>query len=828
MAESRLTTVVDIQVKNSDAINALFKYNVALQEVAGELDNLKKVKKEEGALSVEQQKQVIMLTEKQKALKKEMGEMSRQVQNNIIAEGKYKDTLKGLGAQLSVAKDTLRSMEMGTIKYGKALEEAREQLAKMERGTDAYAKQEKAVKKLQSQMDRANEAYKEQEAYVKSLNDTMKESEEAYGVFTRNVGNYKESAEMLRNELEGMREGIDGLRTGLDTVSQIMVLTGTESEGLNKAVKAVTIGFTAFDAVSKVVNAAMKTNIATKAALTLQTKAATVSQNLETIAVSGGTVAKKAATVAQLALNAAMKANPIVLVTTALLAAGAAILAFAKKSGEATEEQERQREATKKQMEAIKEFNDSIAQGAAANITQYELLRRAYTELRTEHEKRDWIKKNASEIESLGFAVESVAEAENLFVRNTGNVVQSFKLRAEAAAYQAKMEEAYARKINTKLAFEQRYPLGSTPPEYILNAYRKEMTAISDEIDKYANRIANLTQQANNLTGGIRRSGGRTSYATSSTTSSTSTTTSTTATSESATSTASEVPFISPKDFEFVGLTPEDFAEERELYQLRIDAAEEGSIAEWEARKELLLSQQMEEILLATRTDEELELLKAKHIKEMEALDKEYADKQREIDKQTFENKMAIANATLGGLKAVFDALGEDNKDFAKLSKGIALAQVAVDTGVAISKGVASAMGTPFPGNLAAIATTITTVMSNIATAISTIKSAKFARGGYVSGPGTATSDDIPARLSNGESINTALSTSMFGPMLSAFNVMGGGVPIVAQTSAQIAGEEMLARAVAKGVAKMQPVVSVSEINRVNNRVRVVSNLGNV
>jgi hypothetical protein len=118
--------------------------------------------------------------------------------------------------------------------------------------------------------------------------------------------------------------------------------------------------------------------------------------------------------------------------------------------------------------------------------------------------------------------------------------------------------------------------------------------------------------------------------------------------------------------------------------------------------------------------------------------------------------------------------------------------------------------------------------MANINTAIKSINSAKFSRGGYVSGPGTATSDSIPASLSNGESVNTARATSMFGPMLSAFNVMGGGVPIVAQTSAQLAGEEMLARAVAKGVAQLRPVVSVAEINRVQNRVSVVNSLGNV
>ena len=52
-----------------------------------------------------------------------------------------------------------------------------------------------------------------------------------------------------------------------------------------------------------------------------------------------------------------------------------------------------------------------------------------------------------------------------------------------------------------------------------------------------------------------------------------------------------------------------------------------------------------------------------------------------------------------------------------------------------------------------------------------------YAAGGYVSGPGTGTSDSIPARLSNGESVINARSTAMFGGLLSAINQMGGGKP---------------------------------------------------
>lgn len=104
-----------------------------------------------------------------------------------------------------------------------------------------------------------------------------------------------------------------------------------------------------------------------------------------------------------------------------------------------------------------------------------------------------------------------------------------------------------------------------------------------------------------------------------------------------------------------------------------------------------------------------------------------------------------------------------------------------------------------------------------------------FSTGGYVQGSGTGTSDSIPARLSNGESVMTAKATSMFSPILSAFNQLGGGVPIVANNGGSNIGMDMLAAAVARGYQMApQPVVSVEEINRTQRRVQTIENIGRI
>ena len=262
---------------------------------------------------------------------------------------------------------------------------------------------------------------------------------------------------------------------------------------------------------------------------------------------------------------------------------------------------------------------------------------------------------------------------------------------------------------------------------------------------------------------------------------------------------------------------------ENEIMQMQQSGATELEILQEQASQklELLNSLQQQE------GESEQEFLNRKLQANQDYVDakKAIADKEIEIE----QTKLQAIETITGGLSSAFEALGENNKAFAVLSKTLALAEIAINTGKALAAGIAQAQSVPFPANLAAIATTVATILSNIASATSIVKSAKFANGGLVTGPGTGTSDSIPAQLSNGESVMTARATSMFAPILSSFNQMGGGVPInVTQTSSQALGEDMLARAFAKGVQAIRPVVSVEEINRVSNRVKVLENLGDV
>lgn len=228
---------------------------------------------------------------------------------------------------------------------------------------------------------------------------------------------------------------------------------------------------------------------------------------------------------------------------------------------------------------------------------------------------------------------------------------------------------------------------------------------------------------------------------------------------------------------------------------------------------------------LSTQTqeeyDNELAESKANWLAKQQAINDAYVKQE--------EAKYTAMKSVTSSLTGLLDTLGESNKEFAMMSKVIALAQIAIDTGQALASGikVASATG-PFPLNLAAIATTVATTIANITTAVSTVKSAKFAEGGKVNGPGTGTSDSIPAMLSNGEFVMTAAATRMFEPLLTVMNGIGGGVPMqVSSTGRDSAIAETLTESFSVAAKEISPVVSVVEINECQERVKVIETLDN-
>ena len=95
--------------------------------------------------------------------------------------------------------------------------------------------------------------------------------------------------------------------------------------------------------------------------------------------------------------------------------------------------------ALKNLKKQIKETSDEFGEGLSILYR----LQLQWKNLRTEAEKNKWIKNNQSEFSKLGIAINNVADAENVFVKNTAAVIESMRLRAIAAAGEQLATEEY-------------------------------------------------------------------------------------------------------------------------------------------------------------------------------------------------------------------------------------------------------------------------------------------------------------------------------------------------------------------------------------------------
>ena len=224
------------------------------------------------------------------------------------------------------------------------------------------------------------------------------------------------------------------------------------------------------------------------------------------------------------------------------------------------------------------------------------------------------------------------------------------------------------------------------------------------------------------------------------------------------------------------------------------------------------------------------------------------------IDQEAEAEKKAIENSTLSEQQKKEKITAIDKKAAMEKYK-IELAQFkvakALQIGLAIANTATAVMAqlsnpTPYAGFvLAALAAVTGGVQIGIISAQKPPSPPAFAKGGYISGAGTGTSDSIDARLSNGESVNNAKTTAMFAPILSAMNKAGGGVDWyrgegfsnggivkkfaaggIAVSSSALMRENEQAATLQQTFLQSQPVLVIEEFQSVQGRqVRTEQNL---
>lgn len=227
-------------------------------------------------------------------------------------------------------------------------------------------------------------------------------------------------------------------------------------------------------------------------------------------------------------------------------------------------------------------------------------------------------------------------------------------------------------------------------------------------------------------------------------------------------------------------------------------------------------------------TDEQIQAERIKARRGVQQAEQNIAD----IQLKTTRQALGAAAQVAGGFSAMFDALGGEGERYAEFSKALAIFEVTLQQAQAIAGAVANAAKYSIPWLLPVqIASSIAAVVAAIAQATQATDSAqtpKYASGGLVTGPGSGTSDSIPAMLSNGEAVMTAQAVNDWGAMLSAMNVASGGNAIqVSNLPQRNDGMKGMERMMERALMNMPaPIVSVVDINKGQKRVKVQNSLG--
>lgn len=205
------------------------------------------------------------------------------------------------------------------------------------------------------------------------------------------------------------------------------------------------------------------------------------------------------------------------------------------------------------------------------------------------------------------------------------------------------------------------------------------------------------------------------------------------------------------------------------------------------------------------------------------------AEDERKAQERSTAMSIQSAQQLAGALGGLAEAAGADAGVVAML----AIAESAAAMGAALHKAFSSSatVWDGIAGAVAAIAT-ITTIITQIKSLNSSAEEERskyrYASGGLVTGPGTGTSDSIPAMLSNGEAVMTAQAVNDWGAMLSAMNVASGGNAIqVSNLPQRNDGMRGMKAMIREAMLEMPaPIVSVVDINKGQKRVKVQNSLG--
>lgn len=174
----------------------------------------------------------------------------------------------------------------------------------------------------------------------------------------------------------------------------------------------------------------------------IQTKSATIAENIRIAAQGRGIIATKAATVAQSAFNAVAKANPYVVLAMSCLTLVGALYAFSKGSKAAKEAEEERQRKMEEMKQKEEDFKNSIVSNASTLISRYFELKRAWEQLGDSLDKRKkFIDSHKDSFRQLGVEINDVADAQKYLAEMTNLAIEALARQSIANAFTENLDK---------------------------------------------------------------------------------------------------------------------------------------------------------------------------------------------------------------------------------------------------------------------------------------------------------------------------------------------------------------------------------------------------
>ena len=720
-----------------------------------------------------------------------------------------------------------------------------------------YKRAQKEIQNVLVTMERLGQGSSATAIHLRELGASLKDM----------IGDASQELRLMSSDTANFDAAIEGFNLMASTASiatGAMALFGDENQNVTEAISKVTATMAILQGVQEVSNMLNKDSIlmlqlkskwqAIKEASTIKDTVATTANNVaediskvnslssatakgvDTAATVAHTAATTASTFATQAWNVAKAISKALLGDfTGLVIVGAAgLAAYALSTSKSTDETEKLNTSTKKVSDT---FATTYASTLAQTLTKYQLLRNEYINLKNEHQRVEWIRENKTEFENLGLSVNSVSDAENVFINNTDKMVEAFTKRAQAAAGQKVAEEYFQKAIETQNSLDEAdenltwrmrtanelgarlrgdYKYKDNNRYKSTGKWHKQQEEKIKEYNKKGQEaIKNAYQngtEADKILGknAYHKQGTSTNRGTPSHSSSTPKKEEPKKDDFETGSIADYQNQIDKLDEQLTKLNLTDekrnkLMADRKVLQKKVDTLkgkdkkeqempkyqlgsigdlkkQSSNIEDWLENLNLSLPIRLVLINKKAAIEKQIEELENPLQAQIEA-EQNISKQREELQKKQIEGYQAIGQSA-AAMGQIMSATGADGaaavmQMVAATADGVAqiipqiMALIGAKEGEALASGTASAAALPFPANIAGIATIVATVLSTFATISSVVGS--FANGGVISA-GTAHGDMALARVNSGEMILNGSQQKKLFDMLDSGGVVGNNI----------------------------------------------------